>query len=70
MCKIYNGGTPDTKNRKYWNGNIQWLTPRDMGKLSNEYTDISLRQLTDEGLKKSFMLRCQHNYVRKYNGRD
>ena len=53
VCKIYNGGTPDTKNKLYWGGKNQWLTPRDMGKLSNEHVDVTLRQLTDEGLKNS-----------------
>ena len=53
VCKIYNGGTPDTKNKLYWNGNNQWLTPRDMGKLSNEYIDTTLRQLSEDGLKNS-----------------
>jgi restriction endonuclease S subunit len=53
VCKIYNGGTPNTKNKIYWGGKTQWLTPRDMGKLTNEYVDSTLRQLTEEGLKNS-----------------
>jgi type I restriction enzyme, S subunit len=53
VCKIYNGGTPDTKNKIYWEGNKQWLTPRDMGKMTYEYVTATLRQLTEEGLKNS-----------------
>ena len=53
VCKIFNGGTPDTKNKTYWNGNAQWLTPRDMGKLKNENVIVTLRQLTEAGLKNS-----------------
>lgn len=26
------GGTPSTKNSNYWNGNIPWITPKDMKK--------------------------------------
>ena len=53
VCKIFKGGTPDTKNKTYWNGNAQWLTPRDMGKLKNENVIVTLRQLTEAGLKNS-----------------
>ena len=53
VCKIYNGGTPSTKNKLYWGGNNQWLTPRDMGKMSDENVAVTLRQLTDFGLKNS-----------------
>ena len=53
VCKIYNGGTPDTKNKIYWEGDKQWLTPRDMGKMTSEYVATSIRQLTEEGLKNS-----------------
>ena len=53
VCDIYNGGTPDTKNKLYWGGNNQWLTPKDMGKLLNENISTTLRQITDEGLKNS-----------------
>ncbi len=53
VCKIYNGGTPDTKNTIYWGGEIQWLTPKDMGKLKNEFVTTTLRQLTEDGLKNS-----------------
>ena len=53
VCKIVNGGTPDTKNESYWDGNTQWLTPKDMGKLKNVNVINTLRQLTEEGLKNS-----------------
>ena len=53
VCIIRNGGTPDTKNKLYWGGKVQWLTPRDMGKLSSPHIDSTRRQLTEEGLKNS-----------------
>ncbi len=26
------GGTPSTENSEYWNGNINWFTPTEIGK--------------------------------------
>ena len=45
------GGTPDTNNRRYWNGNIQWFTPSEIGK--NKYVSNSLRTISEEGLNSS-----------------
>ena len=30
VCDIVGGGTPDTKNKEYWRGNIPWATVSDM----------------------------------------
>ena len=30
VCNVVGGGTPDTKNKDYWNGNIPWATVSDM----------------------------------------
>ncbi len=53
VCEIFNGGTPDTKKKIYWGGENQWLTPRDMGKMNNEYTQTSSRQITNKGIENS-----------------
>ena len=29
IIDIISGGTPDTSNTKYWNGNIGWLSVND-----------------------------------------
>lgn len=44
------GGTPDTKNPKYWNGHIQWFTPSE---IKSRYVSKSIRTITDEGLRNS-----------------
>ena len=31
ICNVVGGGTPDTKKPDYWNGNILWLTPSEVG---------------------------------------
>lgn len=53
VCKIINGGTPDTKVKKYWGGHHLWITPKDMGKLQNIYVEDTVRKITDLGLKNS-----------------
>jgi len=53
VCEIKNGGTPKSDNEKYWNGEFKWITPKDMGKLSNKYVDETPRKITALGLQKS-----------------
>lgn len=47
---FFNGGTPDTKNEDYWNGDILWFTPSEIKK---KYIKESNRKITELGLKNS-----------------
>ena len=49
--KICQGGTPDTSKPEYWNGEIQWLTPAEMGRRETPYVYRSVRGITVSGLK-------------------
>ena len=51
LATVIGGGTPDTSIKSYWDGNIQWFTPSEIGK--NKYVDSSLRTITKEGLNNS-----------------
>lgn len=31
VARIVGGGTPSTKKSEYWNGNINWFTPAEIG---------------------------------------
>jgi type I restriction enzyme S subunit len=53
VCKIYNGGTPDTKKLSYWGSDHFWITPKDMGSLIDMYVEETSRKITDAGLKNS-----------------
>ena len=53
VCEIVNGGTPDTKVPEYWDGEILWITPKDMGKLDSIFVDDTARKITEAGLKNS-----------------
>lgn len=47
------GGTPDTNKKSYWEGNVSWLTPSEVTKLSNRFVYGSERKITELGLKYS-----------------
>ena len=50
---IYQGGTPKTSNATYWGGDIVWVTPSEITKLSGLYISKSERTITQEGLNNS-----------------
>ena len=49
--KISQGGTPDTTNLDYWNGDVEWLTPAEMGKLETRFITTTNRKISRAGLK-------------------
>ncbi|KTD69292.1 putative type I restriction-modification system (methylase S subunit) [Legionella steelei] len=52
VCKkITQGGTPDTTNSSFWNGQIEWLTPAEMGKTESYFINSTKRKITSDGLK-------------------
>jgi type I restriction enzyme S subunit len=51
IAEIVGGGTPKTNNPRFWNGNINWFTPTEIG--INKYSYISERRITREGLLSS-----------------
>ena len=53
VCSINNGGTPSSHKKSYWGDEIQWLTPKDMGKLKSRFVSKTARQITQEGLSNS-----------------
>ncbi len=48
---IVGGGTPSTEVESYWNGNINWYSPAEIG--SQIYVSNSQRKITELGLEKS-----------------
>jgi type I restriction enzyme S subunit len=51
VAHVIGGGTPNTNVEDYWNGNIQWFTPSEIGK--EKYVTGSERTLTQKGLDNS-----------------
>lgn len=54
LFDIQSGGTPDSKNKSFWNGNIHWATLVDLPANENITTiDRTERTITEAGLKNS-----------------
>jgi len=53
IFRIHNGATPKSGDSEYWNGDINWITPEDLG--NNDGKDIveSRRKITSEGYANS-----------------
>ena len=51
VCSIVGGGTPDTLRPDYWEGNVEWFTPSEIGK--SKYVLSSLRKISQVGLSNS-----------------
>jgi len=51
IAEIVGGGTPKTEVEEYWNGEINWFTPSEIGK--TKYILNSERNITEKGLKNS-----------------
>jgi len=53
IADVLGGGTPDTKAARYWNGDIPWLTPKDLSNHQGRYVSKGERNISEEGLKNS-----------------
>lgn len=51
IVKIIGGGTPSTSNSNYWNGDINWYSPTEIGKKNFIFT--SKKKITKLGLQHS-----------------
>lgn len=51
IADIIGGGTPSTKKSEYWDGDINWFSPAEIG--DKEFVSTSQRRITEKGLEKS-----------------
>ena len=50
LFKIVNGSTPKSDIASYWDGDVVWVTPEDLGKLQSDSIATTRRQISREGL--------------------
>ena len=50
MGKTSSGGTPDSDNDDYWNGDVLWTTPTDITALTRKYITDTKRKISAKGL--------------------
>ena len=53
VTEVVGGGTPSTLVSNYWNGDVVWVTPKDLGRLNSDTVTSSLKGITQKGLEKS-----------------
>ena len=51
--QIIGGGTPKTSVADYWNGDISWITPADLGKNTSKWILKGAKSITQKGLDES-----------------
>lgn len=47
VAQFYGGGTPDKSNEEYWNGNIPWVSPKDM---KGDFVDDTQDHVSEEAV--------------------
>jgi type I restriction enzyme S subunit len=52
VVNIKGGGTPSTKNRDFWDGNIHWTSPKDLSGAESIFLFDTAKKITLEGLEK------------------
>ena len=52
VTNIKGGGTPSTKNKIFWNGNIHWTSPKDLSNSKSMFLLDTEKKITEQGLKK------------------
>ena len=53
ICEVVSGGTPSTKVANYWEGDILWLTPKDLSSNATKWIYNSSSKITKAGLDNS-----------------
>lgn len=49
VCRLVSGSTPDSNNSEYWNGDIVWITPTDLGRLTGPEIKNASRRISKLG---------------------
>lgn len=52
-AEVVCGGTPSTSKSEYWDGNISWITPKDLSNYNSVYISKGNRNISELGLNNS-----------------
>ena len=53
LGRIKNGTTPSSSESNYWDGDVKWATPEDLGKSSGDRISKTKRQVTELAIEES-----------------
>ena len=51
VCEVVSGATPKTGRPEFWDGNVPWVTPKDLSNLGQKHFIDTPRHITKAGLK-------------------
>lgn len=51
VARVVGGATPKSQVAEYWEGAVQWATPKDLSDLPTQFIQETLRTITEAGLK-------------------
>lgn len=51
LFETRSGATPSSSVAEYWDGEINWVTPEDLGSLSDRYVNQTRRRITEDGYR-------------------
>ena len=51
VCEVVSGATPRTGKPELWDGNVPWVTPKDLSELGQKHLSDTPRKITKAGLK-------------------
>ncbi len=51
VCVVVSGATPRTSNPDFWDGDIPWVTPKDLSELRHKHLSDTSRRITEAGLQ-------------------
>jgi type I restriction enzyme S subunit len=51
VAQIVSGATPRTDNESYWDGDVNWVTPKELSGLESIYIGETERRITRQGLE-------------------
>ncbi|WP_298742603.1 restriction endonuclease subunit S [uncultured Microbacterium sp.] len=53
IAQVVGGATPKTSEPAYWDGDIPWVTPAEISRLSGHYIESTERSISSDGLSRS-----------------
>lgn len=62
ICHVIGGGTPDTNNVSFWNGNIPWISSSDL-EMDNFHAITKTRFITEYAINQSATKRCPKDTI-------
>ena len=51
VCDVVSGATPKTGKPEFWDGNVPWVTPKDLSELGQKHLCDTRRKITRAGLE-------------------